>query len=72
MWPLTSGLNALDDLAHRRGEDVDAADDEHVVGPPDAAEARARAAAGARTRPQLDMVVGAEAQAAARRGGAGG
>src|SRR3954471_7624982 len=35
-------------LAHRGGEEVHAADDQHVVRAPDAADARARAAAGAR------------------------
>ena len=36
------GREAADDLADRRGEDVDAADDQHVVGPADAADPRAR------------------------------
>src|SRR2546423_3228337 len=49
-------------LAYRRGEDVDTADDQHFVGPPDAAYARAGAAARARTRPDLDVVTRAEAQ----------
>ena len=62
MWPLTSGANALDDLAYRRGEDVDAADDQHVVGAPDAAHARAGAAAAAGARANLDVVARAEAQ----------
>ena len=49
-------------LADRRREDVHAADDEHVVGAPDAADARAGAAARARARPHLDVVARAEAQ----------
>ena len=50
------------DLAHGRREDVDAADDEHVVGPPDASHPRAGAAALARGRPDLDVIAGAEPQ----------
>ena len=45
MWPLTAGANAAHDLADGRGEDVDAAHDQHVVGAADAAHARAGAAA---------------------------
>src|SRR5262249_3113247 len=45
-----------------RGEDVDTAHDQHVVGSADAADPRAGAAAGARARPHLDVVTGAEAQ----------
>ena len=54
---------SADHLAHRRGEDVDAADDQHVVGPSRCS------AGGGPVRPQahglvrrLDMVVGAEPQ----------
>ena len=50
------------DLADRGREDVDAADDQHVVGAADAAHARAGAAARARARPHLDVVARAEAQ----------
>ena len=56
------GARSGDDLADRRGEDVDAADDQHVVGAADAADPRAGAAAGARARPHADVVAGAEAQ----------
>ena len=62
MWPLTSRRERAHDLAHRRREDVDAADDQHVVGAADAAHARAGAAARARARPHLDVVARAEAQ----------
>ena len=50
-----------DDFAHRRREDVDAADDEHVVGSADAADSRAGSAALARARLDLDVVTRAEA-----------
>ena len=56
------GRESAHDVADRRGEDVHAADDQHVVGPPEAADPRAGAAAGARARPDLDVVAGAEAQ----------
>src|SRR5215210_4767241 len=49
-----------DDLAHRRGEDVDAADDEHVVRTPDAADPRPRAPARAGGRPHGDVVARAK------------
>ncbi len=42
------GRERSDDLADRAREDVHAADDQHVVGAPDAADPRARAPAGAR------------------------
>src|SRR3954453_23659300 len=51
-----------DDLAHGGREDVDAADDEQVVGAPDAADPRPRAPAPARRRVDLDVVARAEAQ----------
>ena len=51
-----------DDLADRRREDVDAADDQHVVGAADAADAWRRSSARARARPDLDLVAGAETQ----------
>ena len=51
-----------DDLANRRREDVDAADDQHVVGAADAADARRRAPARAGARPDLDVVARAEPQ----------
>src|SRR3954454_4155642 len=50
------------DLADRRREDVDAADDQHVVGAADAADARAGTAACARACPPSDVVASAEAQ----------
>ena len=56
------GRERAHDLADGRGEDVDAADDQHVVGAPDAAHARAGAAACARARADLDVVARAEAQ----------
>ena len=59
-------------LADRRREDVHAADDQHVVGPPDAADARARAAAGAGARPHLRRGRGCGSAAAAPRGVGGG
>ena len=62
MRPLTSGANRADDLANRRREDVDAADDQHVVGAADAADARRRSSARARAGPDLDLVARAEAQ----------
>src|SRR3954470_2802724 len=49
-------------LAHRRGEHVDAAHDEHVVGPADAPHARAGPPARARTHAHDDVVARAEAQ----------
>ena len=72
MWPLTCGREAADHLADRGGEDVDAADDQHVVGAADAADARAGAAARARAScaPRRGRACGSAA--AARRGGAGG
>ena len=56
------GREAADDLADRAREDVHAADDQHVVGAPDAADPRARAPAGTRRRLDDDVVAGAEAQ----------
>ena len=56
------GREGADDFAHGAGEDVDAADDEHVVGAADAADARAGAAARARARLDAHVVAGAEAQ----------
>src|SRR3954471_24812736 len=50
------------DLAYGRGEDVDAADDQHVVGPADAADPGAGAAAGTGVLLQLDVVARAEAE----------
>ncbi len=47
-------------FAHRRGEYVDAADDQHVVGSPDATEPRAGAAARAGTGPDDDVIASAE------------
>ena len=65
MWPLTSGGERAHDLADGRGEDVDAAHDEHVVGAPDAAHARGRAAAAARrsSGPGRDRACGSAAAA---------
>src|SRR4029077_19527612 len=51
-----------DDLANRRREDVDAADDQHVVGATDAADAGRRATACTGARPDLDVVARAEPQ----------
>ena len=59
------------DLAHGRREDVDAAHDQHVVGAPDAAHARAGAAAAARARPHLRRGRACGSAAAARRGAGG-
>ncbi len=56
------GRERADDLAERRGEDVDAADDQHVVGAADAANPRRGAAAGAAAGPQPDMVAAPEAE----------
>ena len=56
------GRERADDLADRGREDVDAADDQHVVGAADAADARAGAPARARARADLDVVARAEAQ----------
>ena len=56
------GRELAHDLADGGGEDVHAADDEHVVRSPDAADARARAAARARGHPDLHVVARAEAQ----------
>src|SRR6476646_10603349 len=56
------GLEGADDLAHGGGEQVDAADDEHVVGAPEAAHARAGAPAAARAHADLDVGARAEAQ----------
>jgi hypothetical protein len=54
------------DLADCRREDIHAADDQHVVGSPDATDARAFPAARARARHDGDVVSRAEAQ---KRGG---
>src|SRR4051794_35772414 len=54
------------DFANRRRKDVDAAHDQHVVGAPDAANARATAAAGARARLDQHVVAGSEAQKRSR------
>ena len=62
IWPLTRGANELTTSRTADGKDVDAADDQHVVGAPDAAHARAGAPAGAGAGPELDVVAGAEAQ----------
>ena len=62
MSPLTRGANVADDLADRGREDVDAADDQHVVGAPDAADADPGAPARARARADVHVVAGAEAQ----------
>ena len=62
MCPLTVGREGADHLAHRGREDVDPAHDQHVVGAPDAAHARAGAPARARARPDHDVVARAEAQ----------
>ena len=56
------GREPAHDLAHGRREDVDAAHDQHVVGAPDAAHARAGAAARAGRRAHLDVVARAEPQ----------
>ena len=66
------GREPADDLAHRGREDVDAAHDQHVVGAPDAAHARAGAAAAARraSGPRRGRACGSAA--AARRDAAGG
>ena len=50
------------DLAHGGREDVDASDDQHVVGPSDAAHPRPRAPARAWARPDLDVVMCAKPQ----------
>jgi hypothetical protein len=50
------------DLADGGREDVDAANDQHVVRPPDAADPRAGAAAWTRARFHDDVVACAEAQ----------
>ena len=60
-----------DDLADRRREDVDAADDQHVVGSADAADARAGAAARARRRSGRRRGRACGSAGAAPRGGAG-
>ena len=56
------GREGTDDLADRRREDVHATHDQHVVGAADAANPRARAAAGARAHAHLDVVAGTEAK----------
>src|SRR3954451_3457993 len=61
------GGEAADDLAHRRGEHVHAADDEHVVRPSHAPDPRTRPAARARARADDDVVARAEPE---QRGGA--
>ena len=58
-------------LADRGREDVDSANDEHVVGAADAADARAGAAARARGRPHAARGRACGSAAAARRGAAG-
>ena len=50
------------EFADRRGEHVDAADDQHVVGPADTADARPGPAARARGHPHRDVVTRPEAQ----------
>ena len=62
------GRERRDDLADRRREHVDAADDQHVVGSPDAAHARAGAPARARARcaPRRGRACGSAAAARAR------
>ncbi len=72
MWPLTAGSEAADDLADSRREDVDAADDQHVVGAADAADPRARSTARARGGADHDVVAGAEPQQRRAPGGADG
>ena len=62
MLPLISRGERAHHLTHGRGEDVDSADDEHVVRSPDAADARGRAATLARSRSDLHVVTGAESQ----------
>ena len=57
-----AGRERAHHLTHGRREDVDAADDEHVVRSPDAAHARARAAARAGARADADVVARAESQ----------
>ena len=56
------GLEAVHDLTHGRGKDVDTAHDQHVVGATDAAHPRAGAAAAAGARLHRDVVAGAKAQ----------
>src|SRR3954463_364413 len=56
------GGERADHLAHGGREEVDAADDQHVVRPADAADARARAAARARRGAPHHLVARAEAQ----------
>src|SRR5687767_15489685 len=51
-----------DQLADRRRKNVDAAHDQHVVGAPDAADARTGAPAAAGARPQPHVIAAAEAQ----------
>src|SRR3954449_4006607 len=60
--PAHVGGEGADHLAHGGGEKVDAADDQHVVRPADAADARPRAAARARRGAHHHLVAGAEAQ----------
>ncbi len=55
------GRETTHDLTHGRGKDVDTAHDQHVVGAPDAPQARAGAAAAAGARPHRDVVAGAKA-----------
>src|SRR3954452_1176510 len=56
------GRERAHDLAHGGGEDVDAAHDQHVVGPADAANPRPGPAARAWVRPHRHVVARAEAQ----------
>src|SRR5215207_3455134 len=59
--PADGGSERRHHLPDGRREDVDAADDQHVVGAPDAADARARATARAPGRPDANVVARAEA-----------
>src|SRR6266545_2191978 len=63
---LDDGNECTHHLADGRGEDIDAANDQHVVGAPGAAHARRRAAAPARGRPDLDVIACAEPQERSR------
>src|SRR6476646_4805981 len=60
--PADVGREGADDLAHGGREDVDPADDQHVVGAADAPHARPGAPARAGGRADDDVVAGAEAQ----------
>ena len=57
---------AAEDVADGGGEDVDAADDQHVVGAADAADAQAGAAARARRRPHQHVISCPEPQQGCR------